>query len=196
MPILHENCYGKKYFLHQGKTKTGKPKYYMSMQTEGNFAETLPEGYEIYERPGGMVFVRKIPKTPILPHELKYVQEKIAPLVNEIDEENYAEWYSILSAMNPDYHSSESHAHLAQIRTRFEAEIRGKEIVVYEVRGMGNPIMKFKLLDEDSREYLAYRWCFRGRIDDWINIGSRGQLIDLVDKYCPALGTDQFFELW
>ena len=81
-------------------------------------------------------------------------------------------------------------------RTRFEAEIRGKEIIIYETKHGGRPIMKFELIDEDTRTYLAYRWCFIGSIDDWISIRSPGQLRDLVDKYCSTLETDNFHELF
>ena len=43
---------GKKtYYLHQGKTKTGKPKYYFSTKIKGDLVEEIPEGYEIYEHP-------------------------------------------------------------------------------------------------------------------------------------------------
>ena len=42
MPITHTNAKGKTYYLHQGTTKTGKPKYHFSMQSEGTLAETIP----------------------------------------------------------------------------------------------------------------------------------------------------------
>ena len=184
MPIIHKNCHGDTYYLHEGKTKTGKPKYYVAKKSEGNLAEAIPDGYEIYEQPGGRVYFRKIQKTPILPHELKYVQDKIAPLVDQEDEVRY----TCLSSFGLP--SS------ALYRTRFEAEIRGKEIIIYQVRHDAMPIMKFELLNEETRKYCTHRWCFIGSIDDWINIGSSGQLRNLVDKYCPALGTDDFYELF
>ena len=193
MPITHKNCRGHVYYLHEGKTKTGKPKYYVSKKAEGNLAVSVPEGYEIYEQPGGAVYFRKKQKTPILPHELKYVQDKIAPLVDQNQENEDEVMYARLSSFGLPS--------TALYRTRYEAEIRGKEIIIYEVtRHDGRPLMKFELLDEETRKYRAYRWCFRGRIDDWITIGSfgisSGQLRDLVDKYCPALGTDDFYELF
>ena len=192
MPVFHKNCYGQTYVLHEGKTKTGKPRYYMSVKTEGDLAEAVPEGYEIYERPGGGVYYRKIQKTPILPHELKYVQDKIAPLVDQDEEARYA----ILGTIIPGLHKSKGHNLVDRFRTRFEAEIRGKEIIIYKVRDCGMPMMKFVLCDEETREYDAHRWCFKGRIDDWIELSTSGQLQDLADKYCPALGTDDFYELW
>jgi len=196
MPIFHKNCYGQTYVLHGGKTKTGKPRYYMSQSTEGNLAESLPDGYEIYEKPGGTVYVRKIPKTPILPHELQYVQDKVAPL-NFLGIKMRFGWSSPLDAPAFRFLSPEERAFHERYRTRFEAEIRGNEIIIYEIsHGRARPIMKFALNDEENREYVAHRWCFKGRIDDWIRIGKPGQLRDLVDKYCPALVTDDFFDLW
>jgi hypothetical protein len=98
---------------------------------------------------------------------------------------------------NAPFMTSGARELMNKYRTRYEAEIRGEEIIIYEVkRHSGMPIMKFELLDEDTRKYQAYRWCFKGSIDDWMQIGYRGQLQDLALKYCPALGTDDFFELW
>jgi len=154
--------------------------------------EFIPEGYEIYERPGGLVFVRKISKTPILPHELQCVQDQLTPLNNQIAARIESKHGTHVRTL-----PVETQRYLEINRTRYESEIRGKEIIIYEVsHGQGRPMMKFELFDEESREYLAYRWCFKGRIDDWIEIGSLGQLRDLASKYCPVLGTDQFYELW
>ena len=191
MPVTHKNCRDQIYFLHIGKTKTGKPRYWMAQNSESNLAESVPEGYEIYERPGGMLFVRKIPKTPILPHELQYVQDQLTPVNNQVVDPLEAEFCAYVRTL-----SVEAQRYLEINRTRYEAEIRNKEIIIYEVsRGDGRPIMKFELFNEESREYLAYRWCFKGRIDDWMSIGYSGQLQDLASKYCPALGTDKFYEL-
>jgi len=192
MPVTHTNCRDQIYFLHKGKTKTGKPRYWASQKAEGNLLESIPEGYEIHERPGGMVFVRKIPKTLILPHEQQCVQDQLTPLNKQLAA-TYVEsecWY--VRTLTVDVQR-----YLERNSTRYETEIQDKEIIIYEVsRGDGRPLMKFSLYDEESREYLAYRWCFKGRIDGWMRIGSPGQLRDLASKYCPALGTDEFYELW
>ena len=56
--------------MFQGKTKTGKPKYYVSRKTSGEPVEKMPEGYELYEHPEqGLVHVRKIRPTKVLPQE-------------------------------------------------------------------------------------------------------------------------------
>src|SRR3989441_11655883 len=55
MPITYTNAKGKTYYLHQGTTKTGKPKYYFSMENEGHLAEAITVGFEIYENPNAQV---------------------------------------------------------------------------------------------------------------------------------------------
>jgi len=44
MTIEYINRRGKKHYLHEGQTKTGKPKYYFSQKNEGNLAEIIPDG--------------------------------------------------------------------------------------------------------------------------------------------------------
>lgn len=49
-----------RYFLHVGKTKTGKPKYFCSRKAPAAPLEEMPEGYEWWENPEqGNVSVRK-----------------------------------------------------------------------------------------------------------------------------------------
>src|SRR5262249_17703056 len=69
VPITHTNAKGKTYYLHQGTTKTGKPTYHFSMQSEGHLAESIPVGFEIYENPNAQVFLRRIPPKIITDEE-------------------------------------------------------------------------------------------------------------------------------
>jgi len=59
MPITHVNRKRDTYYLHCGKTKTGKPRYWFAKSTEGDLVESIPEGYEVYENPDALVFLRK-----------------------------------------------------------------------------------------------------------------------------------------
>jgi len=65
MAITYVNRKQKTYYLHQGTTKKGKPKYYFAMKSKGNLADDIPEGFEIYENPRAQVFMRKIPQKVI-----------------------------------------------------------------------------------------------------------------------------------
>ncbi len=48
------------YYLYQKPTKKGKVRYFFSQkQSAGNPVNRLPEGYEVYENPNAVVFLRK-----------------------------------------------------------------------------------------------------------------------------------------
>src|SRR4029434_10670572 len=75
VPITHTNAKGKTYYLHQGTTKTGKPKYYFSMESNGELAASIPAGFEIYENPNAQVFLRRIPPKIITDEERQVVED-------------------------------------------------------------------------------------------------------------------------
>ena len=74
MPVTHVNRKRQTYFLHEGKTKTGKPKYFFSKDSEGNVLDAIPDGYEIYENPNAQVFLRKKMPQVITDEEIGAVQ--------------------------------------------------------------------------------------------------------------------------
>ena len=59
-----------------------------------------------------------------------------------------------------------------------------------------SPMMRFILVDRENRKFVAQRYCFRGAIDDWIDISSRDSLENLSGKYLKHLGQDSFYELF
>jgi hypothetical protein len=59
-----------------------------------------------------------------------------------------------------------------------------------------SPMMRFTLVDEQTRTFAVERWCFRGAIDGWFSLlGGVGELKTLVAKYCRHLGRESFYEL-
>jgi hypothetical protein len=75
--VQHVNRKGDTYYLHQGRTKTGKPKYFFSRKSEGELCRELPDGFEIYENPRGQVFCRRIQPKLIRDEEIEVVREAI-----------------------------------------------------------------------------------------------------------------------
>ncbi|BAY81550.1 hypothetical protein NIES267_10270 [Calothrix parasitica NIES-267] len=59
MAVEYLNRKGQKYYLHQGTTKTGKPKYFFSMKSEGNLVKKIPDSFEIYENPNAQVYIKE-----------------------------------------------------------------------------------------------------------------------------------------
>ena len=82
MVVTHVNRKRDTYFLHEGKTKTGKPKYYFSKDSEGDVLHAIPDGYEVYENPNAQVFLRKKSPQIVTNEEIEVVRaglRKCAP---------------------------------------------------------------------------------------------------------------------
>ena len=191
MPITHTNTKGKTSYLHQGTTKTGKPKYYFSMESEGHLAESIPVGFEIYENPNAQVFLRRIPPKLITDEERQVVEDgmrkyaevqeckidvKGKTIVIYTPHQSVEEFAQLLKGLNPFISEAQVRAHFARS-------------VQY------SPMLQFLLDDAKRRTFTAQRYCFRGAIDDWIDIGY-GPLTTLVKQYVKYLGKESYFELF
>ena len=75
MAVKHVNRKGQTFYLHETKTKTGKPKYFFSMKGDGGLVESIPEGFELYENPDAQVFLRKELPRLIADEEIAIVSE-------------------------------------------------------------------------------------------------------------------------
>lgn len=167
MPVQYNSINQKTYYLHQGKTRTGKPKYFFSTKAEGNLVEFLPDGYEIYENPNAQVFlIKEVPKV-ISDAEKAIVEEQL----KDVDS---ARSYRIDVK--------------GKTITIFES--------IHERTKFYTPMMRFTLEDEGDRTFVAERYCFRGSVDDWIYIGGSGPLALVTSKFIPHLGKESLFELY
>ncbi len=58
-----------------------------------------------------------------------------------------------------------------------------------------SPMMQFVLDDDQTREFVVSRWCFRSSVDDWIFLDGSTDLKALVKKYARHLGKESFYDL-
>jgi hypothetical protein len=190
MAVEHINRKGQKYYLHQGTTKTGKPKYFFSQKSEGTLVQTIPDGFEVYENPNAQVFLQRIQPKIITLDEIATVEKGIQKFSHlhycKIDVKkdtiyvctpnqnvnNLSKLYSSFSTANPvDIESAIAHS------------------ISY------SSMLRFILYNEQKRIFTAQRFCFLGSIDDWIGIGYPDTLPTLVEKYMQHLEKDSFYEL-
>ena len=192
MPITHTNAKGKTSYLHQGTTKTGKPKYHFSMQSEGTLAESIPAGFEIYENPNAQVFLRRIPPKIITDEERQVVEDgmrKYAEVQDyKIDVKGNAiviytadQDIDALADLFTDVHPDPTTN--TQLMTLLRKEIHY------------SPMLQFILEDAQRRTFVTQRYCFRGAIDDWVDLGTPGKLATLVQNYVRHLGKESYFDL-
>jgi len=192
VPITHTNAKGKTYYLHQGTTKTGKPKYYFSMESNGALAESIPAGSEIYENPNAQVFLRRIPPKIITDEERQVVEDGMRKYAQVQDykidvkgnaivvytaDQDIETLVGLFKDMYPEPTTN------TQLMTLLRNEIHY------------SPMLQFLLEDAQRRLFTAQRYCFRGAIDDWIDIGY-GPLTTLVKQYVKHLGQESYFELY
>ena len=194
-PITFTNFKGKTYYLHKGKTKTGKEKYHFSMKDVGKLVRSTLDGYEIYENPNGQVFLRKIPPKIIMDEEADIVKSGM-------------EKYSDIQQFKIDVKKNEIIVYIANngaiesvnnflddFSMSHVADERKNELINSMIHY--TPEMKFTLEVKKTRDFIVQRYNYRGRIDDWMPLmDGHGSLDKLVKKYVMHLGKDSFFELY
>lgn len=193
MPITYVNAKEKTYYLHQGTTKTGKPRYYFSTKHDGTLAETLPEGYEVYENPNAQVFLRRIAPQVIRDEEKQIVAKGMQKFSDaphfKIDVKG--KFITIYTA------SQDAEALDSLFRSFHTSERKKAETMAWLAQRLHySPVMQFELIDEDKRLFATQRYCFRGAIDDWIYIGKSGELQLLVRRHVKHINKESFFGLF
>jgi len=191
MAVEHVNRRGDTYYLHEGRTKKGNPRYFFSKKKDGVLAESIPDGYEIYENPNAQVFLRRIPPKIFTDKEISIVENgvrKYSKVRNFKVDVKKNSIVVFLPDQDPDFLKA-SLLRLAPFAGISELDKVFTEVSTY------SPMMRFVLVDKESREFIVERWCFRGSIDDWIFVDHSNDLAKLVEKYCKHLGKDSFYEL-
>lgn len=189
MPITHKNRKGQVWTLFEGKTKTGKPKYFLSQKpADGTPASKIPEGYEIYEKPSGQVFCRK--KLPVLitDDEVRLVETELSRRrLNACIVERKGEDLII--------HEAQGGEGIHDLAKRFGiGKTQVADLIAKSQRYQ--PVLRFKLMDDEDRLFSAFRWCFKGSIDDWYPIDYEKPLAALAKKYVKHIGQESFYELF
>ncbi len=179
MPIQHVNRKGDTYYLHQGKTKTGRTNWFFSMRAGDDLTESIPEGYEIYEKPNGQIFLRKIASKLVTPEEIATVEKAVRVQHCIVEAEKDA-----IVVYLPDQDAESVMRDLRQLLPfgrNFPASFKIEQYLHY------SPVMRFVLREKQQRLFSVYRWCFRGSVDDWILLAAADELPKQVERFVPHL---------
>ena len=188
--IEYINRQGRIYYLNEGKTKTGKPKYFFSMKLPEKPVSVIPDGFEIYENPNSQVFLRKIPLQIITPEEMEIVvsglkkHSKLDYFIVDVKGKNIV-IYTCDQDIDPlvEIASSTYGADSPKVKNAIARSLSY------------TAMMQFVLEDIKTREFVVERWCFRGSVDDWIPLVDSLNLEELVRKYTSHLGKESFYDL-
>lgn len=192
MTVTYINRKSQTYYLHQGKTSKGNPKYHFAQhQEDDNLVDIIPLGYEIYENPNGQVFLRRIPAQIITAEEVTAARDGMRKY-------SHLERFIIdvkkdtILIYTPDQDIDlllEAFGPITGLMPA-GAEEKVESILTY------SPMLQFVLVDRTNRLFQTYRFSFFGDIDDWMPIGTPGVLPALVKEYAPHLEQDSYYELY
>jgi hypothetical protein len=193
VPITYTNAKEQTYYLHQGTTKTGKPKYYFSMQREGPLAESIPEGFEIYENPNAQVFLRRVPPQMITDEERRVVEEGMRTYADVKDYKIDVKGNALVI-----YTADQDIDALAELfKDTHPIPSANRQLMTVLRKAIHySPMLLFMLVDAERRTFVTQRYCFLGSVDDWIEIGRPGKLAQLVKTYAKYLGPESYVERW
>lgn len=187
--ITYKNRKNTTYYLKVGTTKTGKPRYYASSNTEkGENASAMPEGSEFRENVNGKVSVGKIQPRYIHDEELKSIQ----PILDKLE----CAYRTEIKGKSIIINTSDVGDDYLEDSPFFSSQRAAREWM-RETAAIYQPMLRFVLMDFDPaiRDFQTERMCFMSGMDDWLIIGEMKPLTQLAEKYIPLLDDhDALFE--
>ena len=195
MTLEYTNRKGDRYYVFQGWTKTGKPKYYCSRKRSRSNVEKLPNDFEIYEHPqNGIVSIRRARPSRLTPIECEFVKEQIRSQAGLehfiVDQSNYSFVVYVCDRSPEDVNEM-----IEVMCGPWVANVESKRQFLFQ-QATYSPAFRLTLTDDSERLFCIERWCDRGSIDDWISLSSRDRPLDeLAATYFPHLGHDTYFDL-
>jgi hypothetical protein len=187
--FTYENRMGVTYYLHEGRTKTDKPRYFFARTMGPGIIGEMPKGFEVAESINGVVSVRKktVDRLVVPEGDVKVVEDVVARhshlqgyLVRPLD--------NAVVIFEPHPRPSE----LREFAERSGASYRASTFIEQRMkRARYAPIMKF---EREGDGYVVLRMTYRGK-GGWSWPLGAGTLQQLAKKYVPSIGTENFFDL-
>lgn len=184
----YENRRGTTLFLCRKPTKKGNSRYYFAKTPSGAPVYTVPEGYEVRESVNGIVTLGKQRELHLLEEEIQAVRDAIS---RKPDSERYrlAIKPKLIEVHQAPRGGGESFAKIfpfadpAKVREAFLSSVSY------------SPVMRFLLVEEESRTFRVQRMGYRARLSGWLDIGRASSIQNLSQRLIPLLGTDELFEV-
>ncbi|MBI2893402.1 MAG: hypothetical protein HYY06_07605 [Deltaproteobacteria bacterium] len=187
--FAYQNRMGDTYFLHEGRTKTGKPRYFFAKTTGEGAVATMPKGFEVSESINGVVSVRrKIAGASAVPEE----DVKVVELA--VGRHSHLRGYMV-RALDDAVVVFEPYPRpddLRDIAQRLGGADRVTALIENRMKRVQYaPVMKF---EREGDGYRVLRMTYRGK-GGWSWPLATGKLRELVKRFVRHINTDEFFEL-
>lgn len=191
--FTYTNRMGALYYLHEGRTKTGKPRYYVAKTIGAGALATVPSGFEMTESVNGVVSVRRSK-----PGQEDVPVEDLRLVEAAITKHPHLSGYmarilgSSVVIFEPDVPADRLRdvivrsSLLGDVETYVDAKVKERL-----AQGRFAAVMKF---ERDGADYVLRRMTYRGK-GGWSWGLKSGSLPDLTKKYVASLGTESFYDL-
>ena len=186
--LAYTNRMGDTYYLHEGKTKTGKPRYFFAKTIREGAITQMPEGFEVSESVNAVVSARRKRKdgAQVPAADLEVVRETMQRLRHLRDCVVRADGKAIVI-----YEPYPRREQLEGSDFGFGRRLPASYIEDRMKKAQLSPVMKFEW---EGDEYAVYRMTYRGE-GGWSYPLDHGPLERLARKYVRPVGTEQFFDL-
>lgn len=188
--VTYTNRHGEPYYLHEGRTKTGKARYFVAKGVGDGALRAMPEGFEITESINGVVSVRRA--DPSRAHapvgDLEAVRAEVARhahLRRCVVEERGGEIF----INEPEGGVGEA-ALGAMAAAFFVSPERMREASTPR-RPRYRPVMRFS--PDAAGVYAVYRMTYRGQ-GGWHSLAA-GPLAAMAKRFVAHIGKESFFDL-
>jgi hypothetical protein len=187
--LTYTNRYGERYYLHAGRTRTGKLRYFVAKTSAEGMPDAMPEGYEFTESINGVVSVRCIKRRgPQAP-------EQHMELVRaEMRQHSHLRCYRAENVRGEIVIFEPSSGLILEAERASLCGIRGIQSAFDfpAARIRYAPIMKFTPCGAGC--YSVHRMTYRGQ-GGWSWPLANGPLAKLAARFIEKIGTDAFFDL-
>jgi hypothetical protein len=186
----YTNRMGDTYYLHEGRAKTGKVRYFAAKKPREGTLSTMPKGFEFSESVNGVVSVRRIniSGARIPESDIALVHAEMARhhhLCEHRIDVVKGEIVVFEPTNNPFTELPEEMVRIFPMGPCRSVSMKRR--VRYD------PVMKFVPLQKHNG-YSVHRMTYRGE-GGWSWPLASGSLHELLQKFLSHVGTDEFFEL-
>lgn len=187
--FTYKNRMGDTYYLHEGTTKTGKPRYFFAKATRAGALATMPKGLEVCESINGVVSVRRkiAGASPVPDGDVKVVELAVG-------RHPHLRGYMVRALGNAVvvFEPYPRPDDLQDIAQRLGGADRAPAFIEDRLKkAQFAPVMKF---ERDAKGYSVFRMTYRGK-GGWSWPLATGKLPELAKKFVRHINTDEFFEL-
>ncbi len=188
MALEFTNRRGDTYYIKSKLTKKGNTTYYATKNKDKDCLDSMPEGYEIFEIPDTCtMYIRRKKKNVFSPKEIEFIEETLKKneAVAGFSLDIVGDLIKIYVAETDDFERFKS-----LMKDNFANE-KAMDVVKRFVRYEE----KMRIIKGKNDNFVFQRYCYRGSIDDWIQIDGGDDLEHLAETNLRHLGRQSYYEL-